>query len=221
MAEVARQSESARRESESRSEAEKRQDLFRDATAAFRRIGDELKATIMENAPSADFQAGRNGGWSIRINQARLELSAAQEVPSSPWGGWDPPSINVIARASVGVRIPAGRTGYEGRSHSLWFCDARDAGRYGWFETAFMITPLIRRSEPQAPFAMEPGEGAAKALWRGMAEYQLAWPFTPLVIGELDEFIDRWAAWFADGAQGRLQHPSTMPERPAEGSWRR
>lgn len=53
-----------------------------------------------------------------------------------------------------------------------------------------------------------------------MAEYQAAWPFTPLVIGELDEFIDRWAAWLAQASTGGLQHPSTMPERPSN-NWRR
>lgn len=37
-----------------------------------------------------------------------------------------------------------------------------------------------------APFAMDLGDGAAKAMWAGMAEFQMAWPFTQLVIGDLD-----------------------------------
>lgn len=85
-----------------------------------------------------------------------------------------------------------------------------------------MNMPLIRR-EPrgQDPFALPPGEQSAKALWSGMAEYQVAWPFTALVTGDLDEFVDRWLGWFAAAAQGSLQRPSSMPERPAEGTWRR
>jgi eukaryotic-like serine/threonine-protein kinase len=46
-----------------------------------------------------------------------------------------------------------------------------------------------------------------------MAGHQVAWPFTPLVVGDLNEFIDRWAGWFAAAAQGTLHAPSLMPER--------
>ncbi len=54
-----------------------------------------------------------------------------------------------------------------------------------------------------------------------MSEYQVAWPFTRLVVSDIDDVLDRWLAWFAAAAQGQLQHPMTMPERPAEGTWRR
>jgi hypothetical protein len=111
------------------------------------------------------------------------------------------------------LRFPQDRYEYEGRSHSLWFCDAQVAGEYAWYETAFMVSPFIARRGRQDPFALPPGEEAAKAVWPGMAEFQAAWPFTRLSLGELDEFIDRWAGWFADAAAGRLMHPSTMPER--------
>jgi len=71
-----------------------------------------------------------------------------------------------------------------------------------------------------APFASQPGEDiAAEALSPGLGAYQLAWPFTPLVLGDLDEFIDRWVGWLADATQGRLNFPSTMPEQPAQ--WQR
>jgi len=105
--------------------------------------------------------------------------------------------------------------------HSLWYCDAQEEGRYQWFETAFMVSPFIPQRGRQDPFAMDPGEDSAKALWNGMAEWQVAWPFTPMSVGDLDEFVNRWAGWLADGAQGRLGHPSSMPERSPQGSWRR
>jgi serine/threonine-protein kinase len=221
MQEVTRQGESVRRESAHRSEAERRQELFRDATASFKQISDQLKSAIAEDAPSAVIQTDRKGGWAVRINEARLEVAGLTASPANPWDGWQPPAFEVIAHASIGVRVPQNRIGYEGRSHSLWFCDAREAGRYSWFETAFMFMPLMNRSSSIAPFSMDLGEGAAKALWNGMAEYQLAWPFMVLSIGDLSEFVDRWIGWFADAAEGQLQYPSTMPERPAEGSWRR
>ena len=53
-----------------------------------------------------------------------------------------------------------------------------------------------------------------------MAEFQVAWPFAALSIGDLDEFIGRWGEWFAYAADGRLGHPSSMPELPP-GGWRR
>jgi hypothetical protein len=87
-------------------------------------------------------------------------------------------------------------------------------------ETAFMFSPLLARQGRQEPFALDPGEESAKALWQGIAEYQVAWPFTAVGMGELDEFINRWANWFAEAAQGQLQHPSSMPERPVRGGWR-
>lgn len=95
------------------------------------------------------------------------------------------------------------------------------ADYYQWFEMAFMFSPLIPKRGPQNPFALEPNEASAKAPWNGVSEYQVAWPFTPVGIGDLDEFIDRWAGWFGEAAPGKLKHPGTMPEHRAEGSWRR
>lgn len=129
--------------------------------------------------------------------------------------------FDVVTHSSLSVHVPSDLYGYEGRSHSLWFCDAQQLNTYLWFETAFMINPLIPRSSPQAPFALPPGNGARSAIGPGIGEFQVAWPFTALVVGELDDFFDRWSTWFADSAVGRLRHPSSMPERQADGSWRR
>lgn len=78
-----------------------------------------------------------------------------------------------------------------------------------------MISPMMAKRSKATPFALPPGDKAAKALWSGIAEYQAAWPFIPLVLGELDEFINRWATWLADASEGKLSSPSKMPERPA------
>jgi serine/threonine-protein kinase len=221
LAEVARRGESVRRDSEVRSEADRRKALIDDATSSIKSISEELKTSILESAPSAVFSDNAKNGWSIRINQASLEFTRAIVPTANSWGARFPPAIDIIAYASLNLRIPTDRYQYEGRSHSLWFCDAKEAGRYRWFEAAFMLSPFIAKRARQNPFALAPGEEAAAALWRGLAEFQVAWPFTPMAIGELDEFVDRWAGWLADAAQGRLQLPSSMPERPSDGSWRR
>jgi hypothetical protein len=83
-----------------------------------------------------------------------------------------------------------------------------------------MLSPWLGGHSVLAPFELAPGPEAAQALGPGSAEYQAAWPFTPLTIGDLEDFIDRWATWFAEASEGQLHHPSSMPERPAS-NWRR
>jgi hypothetical protein len=87
-----------------------------------------------------------------------------------------------------------------------------------------MISPLMGQQGRQDPFALEPGDAAAKALWTGVAEFQAPWPFTPLVLGELEEleeFIDRWAGWFAAAAQsyGPTRRDQDSPLRARIGGW--
>ena len=220
-AEAVRHGESGRRESESRSEAERRTSLFDAASKSLGRISASLREAIEQAAPKAHVSSSRGGGWIARLNRAALEFGAAAKTDPSPWGTWTPPTFDVIAHADVGIRIPPNQYEYEGRVHSLWFCDAREKGCFEWFETAFMVSPLIPRRGRQNPFAMSPSEESAKALWTGVSEWQVAWPFTPLTVGELEELINRWAGWFADAAQGQLNHPASMPEHSPQKTWRR
>jgi Serine/threonine protein kinase len=218
--EVARRGEADRAASEARSAADKRMDLAASAGRLLTRIGDALRDAVMEAAPSAELKVWPEGNWLLRLNDAELEFLPLAKTGPDPWGDWPPPAFEVVVYGGLGVTIPANRYGYEGRSHSLWYCDAQEAGRFQWFETAFMVAALQRRSTSRAPFARPPGAEAAKALGRGIAEFQVAWPFTPLVVDDLDDFVGRWAGWFAAGTQGTLQHPSQLPERDPNGSWR-
>lgn len=84
-----------------------------------------------------------------------------------------------------------------------------------------MASPFLAQRARQAPFALDPGEEAAKAVWNGIAEWQVAWPFTRLDPDDLDDFVERWVGWFATGATGILRHPTTMPEKTPAGSWRK
>jgi eukaryotic-like serine/threonine-protein kinase len=221
LAETMRQGEHRRRESENLTESERRSALTEAARTGLDRIATALREAMLQAAPSVVVQTRRGGGWSLRLNQSELQFTPPVTVTSKPWGSWIAPKFDVVAHTALSVQIPPDRYGYEGRSHALWFCDAREVGRYQWYETAFMISPLIPSRGPQNPFALEPGEDSAKALSAGLTEFQVAWPFTPINLGEIDEFISRWAAWFADASQGKLAHPSTMLERSSEGTWRR
>lgn len=248
--EVSRRGETARLESASRSEAERRDDLFHAATTGLVRISNTLREAITEHAETATVEQDR-GEWTIRLNQAALRLVPPTKTSASPWDDWRPaPAFDVIAHASLTLTVDETRTlsseahqygwwfmpaDYNGRSHSLWFCDAIETGRYQWFETAFAPVPRwdkfiglgrfeeagedVRRGV-RWPFSLGPGRVSAEALSASINRFLVAWPFTVVSIGELDEFIDRWAAWLADAALGRLQRPSELPERPTQGSWR-
>lgn len=216
LAEVASQRKAESEASAKRSAAEVRRELFRSAETMLQAVSEVLYDAIRSSASAAEATL-RARGWTIKLGEARLSFGPASETSASPWM-WDPPAFDVVAHAQISVTIPV-RQSYGGRSHSLWYCDAREEGRFRWFETAFMA--LIRERGTLAPFALDPGEDAAQALWRGLGSHQVAWPFEPVHAGGLEEFVDRWASWFADAASGRLRHPRSMPERPAENTWRR
>jgi len=218
--EAARVAEQTRAASLAQTEGARRAGLLDASRRGLRFISDQLLEHLDEAAPTAPVQR-RAAGWNMSLNGARLGLSVVQPFDGKNWSGWDAPPIDVIGYATVSITIPADRQGYEGRSHSLYYCDANEPDSYAWYETAFMFTPGLPRQGRQDPFALPPGAESAKALWPGMLEYQVAWPFTRLVVGDIDDFLDRWLGWFAAAAQGQLQHPMMMPERPAEGTWRR
>jgi hypothetical protein len=220
LAEVARRSESERRASEGRSVAERRSALFKIALESGKVIKKALFDAVVESAPTAARSTGKFRGEALSLGPAQIEFFGVVETGNSPWERWAPSAFDVVAHSGIIIRVPRDEYGYEGRSHSLWFCDAQETARYQWFETAFMVTPMVPRSTTIKPFKLDPGEEAAKALWNGVAEWQLAWPLTPLTTGDLEEFIDRWASWFADASDGRLRSPSMMPERPTPRDWR-
>lgn len=218
--EVLRRQETARQESEARSESERRAALASAGQKSYEQISEALRHSIEAAAPAAKLSLDAQGGWSIRLGTAEISMEETKRYDREDWGDWSAPVFDVVVAGSVNVRIPADRLQYEGRSHSLWYCDAKQAAQFQWYETAFMISSLVNQRGLQDPFALNPGEAAAKALSNVMAEYQVAWPFTEIPLDDIDEFLDRWADWFAKAAQGELGHPSRMPERDPQGSWR-
>lgn len=204
-------------------DAERRREIVASASRILDMVAEELAQSIRDNAPAAVWQLGgaqgRVLGGSVKLGQATLSLSTVSQCKDTAWVGRKP-LIEVVAYASIGVRIPADRYQYEGRSHSLWFCDAQSAGVFRWYETAFMVSALLPKRGRQDPFALPPGEEAGGALSRAMTPFDVAWPFTAVEPGNAAEFLERWMQWFAEAAQGELHHPSSMPERNAQGSWR-
>ncbi len=215
-------------QSAARSAAERRREIVASATKALAIVADRLAQSIRDNAPTAVWQTavarfvlGKGFlGWSVRLGPATLRFSSVSESQENVWGHRRP-GFQVIAHAVIDVRIPPDQFQYEGRSHSLWFCDAQEPEIFRWYETAFSISPLIGQRGRQDPFALPPGEEAGEALGPGLAKFQVAWPFTPIEAGNEVDFLERWMAWFAQAAQGQLGYPLSSPERRPEGSWRR
>jgi eukaryotic-like serine/threonine-protein kinase len=223
-ANAAAQSARAREQAEASAAADdegRRAALVRAARTSFSILASSLRDAVSENAPAAVVDPGsKPDDWSFKLGPATLGIDPPHETSISPWGLWTP-SFEVVAHAAIGVTFPPDQWQYGGRSHSLWYCDAQHPAVFRWYETAFMVMPLIAKRLVTDPRHFNPGEEAGKALATGMNEWQVAWPFTPIDQGDGDAFIERWIEWFGLGASGSLRHPSNMPERPAEGSWRR
>lgn len=219
---------SAQREEIIRNEQlQSRAQIAETARQEFNRISSRLKQAIVDNAPSARVLSSPGQEWRIILGDAQLDLNDFKTHSKDDWGDWEAPGMDVIAYASIDITIPVNNLGYEGRGHSLWYCDAQTRGEFGWYEVAFMVSALIPRAVVgpnggiRDPFQIDPSANAAKALWPGMAEYQVARPFVLLKDDQVDAFIDRWGGYLATAATGGLNRPSTMPEISPDGSWSR
>jgi serine/threonine-protein kinase len=216
-AEARREAERTREASKASTEQERRDELAASAARSFQFIGRELYDAVTQSAPGAARLGPAAGPWTVSLGGARLSWNEPR--PSRGFGQPGAPTFDLIAFASISLTTPKNPYGYKGRNHSLYFCDAQQAGEYAWFETAFMSSAFSGAVAATSPFSLDPGD-AAEALGRGMALRQAAWPFTRLVHSECEEFIDRWLDWFARASQGQLGLPGHMPERPTTGTWR-
>ncbi len=217
---VEQQAEADRIVSVARSEGERREELRQAADTSLEHVVKLLHEQVVANAPMSSPRFGPLV-WSCALNGAdfRMDLAKSAELPAE--GAHYLPPFEVVAFASITLRIPRDMYEYEGRSHSLWYCDARDRGVFRWFETAFMFNPSMSRRPYVNPFTLEPGQEAYRALSNVITDFQVAWPFTPVDQGDEEGFIERWIGRFADAAEGRLHHPHSVPEQSPSGSWRR
>ena len=212
---VEQQTEELRQQSAERAAAERRQELYGVANQALGGISDFLGEQVMDNAPAAQsYTSEEVRGWSL--NDVSLRIGLIKKAK-------DPAEVNlpfeVIAYATVSVVKPADQHGCTGRSHSLWYCDAKEHGVFRWYETAFWNRHGNSR---EVPFALSPeGRDVQLALSPAMHICAVAWPFTPIDQGEEENFVEQCIQWFGQAANGQLRYPRQMPEKEASGSWRR
>ncbi|MGW3184990.1 serine/threonine-protein kinase [Kitasatospora sp. NPDC001119] len=231
LAEVTQRAEQGRLSAKWHAEAERREQILAVGEADLTRISESLLREIAHQAPAGTVQDLGQDGWIFTLGRAKLGFSAAR--PASDWAGTSSPPFDVIAYAAVQLKVPdfhpgphpafanpggVGAYGYKGRSHSLWYCNAR-GGRYRWFETAFMSSPLINQHPLTEPYALRPDADARRA-FETTDLHQVAVPFRPLDATDLDAFVDRWATLLAAAYEGTLTFPRQLPEPGADSSWK-
>lgn len=196
-----------------KSREEVRRELFHAAKQSFHSITEALRQRVLEAAPATQASAS-NDRLVLQLGNGALAIDPVQSAPADCLAAFDyEPAFDVVGYTAIAVRKPRDHYDYEGRAHSLWFCDAHDEGVYRWYELAFMVQPLIPQRYTLDPFALPPtDEHAAAAFTPVMHVRQVAWQPMPFDQGEEDQFIERWLGWFAAAADGTLSHPSTMPE---------
>ena len=212
---VQKQGEEAARMSAARSREEARQELFQVAKQSVERILDTLRERALEAAPATRVSAS-SGGLALRLGDGALIVDLLRMAPADCLAAFDYDApFDVIAHTAIAARKPRDRYDYEGRAHSLWFCDAHAEGFYRWYELAFMLSVWSGQRSTLDPFSAAPDDvDTAKGLcpYVGGTRLSVAWQPIPLDQGDEEQFIERWLGWFAAAADGSLSHPSHMPE---------
>ncbi|WP_254902512.1 protein kinase domain-containing protein [Mycobacterium simiae] len=216
--ELARRAAAHAKASTEQEERERRKELHDAAVQSLTRLSNDLLEAVTTNATTAEVElnAGRGKMFFVAtLNGARIGL-ARPELSSSTWTT----PFTVVSEAIITVNLAGdGVRGWRGRSHSLWFCDAKEEDQFAWHELAFMSSPF--GGQPAVvPFPLSAAEGRV-AFEPVIGSTQLAWPLEKIDRGDLTALLGRWLGWFAEAAKGRLQQPGMLPERPAEGSWRK
>ena len=119
---VERQSEAARQRSAAQAAADRRRELYADGDQSLANILALLDRQIKDNAPSVRTLSGTYlNRWALNDAEvwvnfpAQVGLGRDQVLP-----------FEVIAHTKISVSGPADRSGYTGRSHSLWYCDTQE-----------------------------------------------------------------------------------------------
>jgi serine/threonine-protein kinase len=205
-----------------RSREEARSELAKSAWQSLSVLREALRTRILEAAPATVVSTTNALGCTFQLGEGTLTIDPLQLAPVGCLSAYDyAPPFDVIAYTAIAARKPRDRYDYEGRAHSLWYCDAHDEGVYRWYELAFMVQALLPERGILNPFAMPPTDkDAAGAFTPVLSARQIAWQPLPFDQGNDEQFIERWLNWFAAATSGSLGHLSQMPEQSG-GKYRR
>jgi serine/threonine-protein kinase len=191
---------------------QERAQLFDVAKQSLHNVILTLRDAILEEAPLTR-TIDTNGPMRLELEKAALIVDPPKGASFNCLSLGDSTPFDVIAHSAIAVEIEPDKSGYTGRSHSLWYCDAHRKGEYRWFELAFMMRPSAGASFKSNPAALGPDTANAKvALSHVTGSCQIAREPVPIDQGEEPVFIERWLNYFAEGAGGTLIHPRILPE---------
>jgi serine/threonine-protein kinase len=123
---VGQRAQAEAQRSAAQSAEEIRADLHKTAEIALTRITEGLITQIEAAAPSVNIirpvvrAYQPNDAITLQLGSADLTVTQPKEVPKRDLAPFD-----VVSTALIAVQGPPDRSGYRGRSHSLWFCDAQ------------------------------------------------------------------------------------------------
>jgi eukaryotic-like serine/threonine-protein kinase len=197
MAEIIRVDRKARQAQEERERTERHAKLLRLAVEQWQKLSDTLRLAILDNASQCELVRDNNQGWKVRLSGASLHFNTLRE--RSSFNNKLP--FEVIAYCEVGVDGGSEPTRF---THSLWFCNEHAGSHYAWHEVAFITTdPPV---DSPIPFATEPDSHVARSALCDQPyprSHAMAFPFTPIDVGDIDDFVSRWATFFGSTAQGQ------------------
>lgn len=210
----------ARRVQQAADEEKLRQDHRSHAQQRLLRISQEALEKIQGMADLATLSPREVGGWSLNLGMATISFSPMMYNPHQHlMAEYDDPFV-VLATSNISVSQKAGFRSHPGRSHALWYADAKEKGRFEWYETAFVQNGGIVPLQRPVPFDAEFESKEASMALRGEGSYLVAWPFTPVDPDDLDAFVSRWALWFSMASSGELAADVEDDVRAARASWR-
>ncbi|MFF5230747.1 serine/threonine-protein kinase [Dactylosporangium sp. NPDC000521] len=179
-----------------RSTRESSDDLYQDALASFRRLSQRFRSELNNAAGVVEDRTYRSG-WRLKFGNASLSLSVPRH--SVDYGKKTAGlSFSVIAYAQVALEWSDPGSPHTGRSHALWYCDAGGDGRFDWHELAFRWSG--HRTSAEMPFARDVDAEVAAVVMGKDGKFAVAVPPHRINHGSTDEFIERWAEWFATAA---------------------
>ncbi|QKJ18040.1 serine/threonine-protein kinase [Microbacterium hominis] len=198
------------RDAAERDAKERLESIVEDAAALLNPIARAIRAELVGAGLGIMFDTVLGNAAPIfraKYERALLEFDRVDPVESAQL------PFTVHAYASITVDAGTSANQYRGLSHSLWFCDAQEQGRFAWYELAFRSStggPDRSRLEPfsRPPWSVE------QAFAQAAGDIELAWPPTELALADPNEFVQRWIGWFADAADGNLARPSTPATGP-------
>lgn len=195
-------------------ESELREQLTKDGMAVMQPIVERLTKKIVAVLPEVT-TIPSPGLLHLTLGDIALRMDTVKTYPPGILQGrGHRPRFDVVIATSIGVQKPADLHGYEGRAHSLWYCDAQQEGVYRWYELGFGISALTGRRATLIPLDLDPdNDDAVLALSNTAHTFELTRKPGPIDQGEAEEFIDRWAGYFADAYVGNLSAPNA-PENP-------